>query len=118
MFNPASFILCHDGTGALQHVIAEVHNTHGERLAYDVFRDGDGPVYRGHADKQFYVSPFVGADARYEIRVAEHGERLQLAIHEYEGDALSLYARAAPRAAAAERPRAARAPRAGPRSSR
>ena len=94
VFNPASFILCHDGAGVLQHVIAEVHNTHGERLAYDVIREQAGPVYSGFADKQFYVSPFIGADARYQIRVAEHGDRVQLAIHEYEGEALSLYARA------------------------
>lgn len=94
VFNPASFILCHDAAGNLQHVIAEVHNTHGERLAYDVLREGPGPVYGGFADKQFYVSPFIGADARYHIRVAEQGDGVQLAIHEYEDDVLSLYARA------------------------
>lgn len=94
VFNPASFILCHDAEEQLQHVIAEVHNTHGERIAYDVLRDGDGPVYGGFADKQFYVSPFIGSEARYHIRVAEQGERVQLAIHEYEDDELSLYARA------------------------
>lgn len=95
VFNPASFILCHDGDGALQHVIAEVHNTHGERTAYDVVRERPGPVYGGFADKQFYVSPFIGSDARYHIRVAEQAGRIQLAIHEYEGDELTLYAQAA-----------------------
>ncbi len=95
VFNPASFILCHDADGALRHVIAEVHNTHGERIAYDVVSEAEGPVYSGFADKQFYVSPFIESDARYQIRVAEQTDRIQLSIHEYEGEELTLYARAA-----------------------
>jgi hypothetical protein len=94
IFNPASFILCHDATGTLRHVIAEVHNTHGERIGYDVVSERTGPVYAGFADKQFYVSPFIEGKARYHIRVSEQAGRTQLSIHEYEGDELTLYARA------------------------
>jgi DUF1365 family protein len=92
-FNPASFILCHDSSGTLRHVIAEVHNTHGERIAYDVPSEYAGPVYSGSVHKQLYVSPFIGESARYHIRVSEQGNRLQLSIHEYEDDELTLFAR-------------------------
>ena len=94
IFNPASFILCHDAAGTLRHVIAEVHNTHGERIAYDVLSERTGPVYSGFADKQFYVSPFIEGNARYHIRVIEQAGRLQLSIHEYEDDELTLFASA------------------------
>ena len=93
IFNPASFILCHDSSGTLRHVIAEVHNTHGERIAYDVPSEYAGPVYSGSVHKQLYVSPFIGESARYHIRVSEQGNRLQLSIHEYEDDELTLFAR-------------------------
>ncbi|MDA0353860.1 MAG: DUF1365 domain-containing protein [Chloroflexi bacterium] len=94
IFNPASFILCHDRTGVLRHVIAEVHNTHGERIAYDVIAERDSRVYSGFADKQLYVSPFIGSQARYHIRVLDEPGRLLISIHEYEDDELTLFARA------------------------
>ena len=34
VFNPLSIFWCHDRDGQLRHVIAEVHNTYGERHAY------------------------------------------------------------------------------------
>ena len=34
VFNPASFYLCRDRSGALRVVVVEVHNTHGERHQY------------------------------------------------------------------------------------
>jgi len=100
VFNPVSFYLCHDAVGRLVHVLAEVSNTHGERSVYDFPPEasGDGGtegagVYRSSAGKRMYVSPFIDGDARYELRVHERGEALTIAIHEFEGDDLVLYAR-------------------------
>ncbi len=63
-FNPLSVFWCHDRTGALECVVAEVHNTYGERHCYLLRPDADG---RAGADKAFYVSPFFAVDGRYEM---------------------------------------------------
>jgi len=100
VFNPVSFFLCHevghevgndakgDSVGALRHVIAEVHNTHGERELYDFAPDdsSDARVFRSSAEKRFYVSPYIGARARYELSVVERGDELAIALHESETD--------------------------------
>lgn len=63
-FNPLSVFWCHDRTGALACVVAEVHNTYGERHCYLLRPDASG---RAGADKAFYVSPFFAVDGRYEM---------------------------------------------------
>lgn len=99
VFNPVSFYLCRDadgtgGAGALRLVIAEVHNTHGDREVYDFLpTDAGGPVFRGVQDKRMYVSPFIAPDARYELLAWEDGDRLAITIREAEGDEAALFAR-------------------------
>jgi DUF1365 family protein len=63
-FNPLSVFWCHDRTGVLECVVAEVHNTYGERHCYLLRPDADGCA---GADKAFYVSPFFAVDGRYEM---------------------------------------------------
>jgi uncharacterized protein len=63
-FNPLSVFWCYDCDGALVAVVAEVHNTYGERHCYLVCPDARG---RAEADKAFYVSPFFAVDGRYEM---------------------------------------------------
>lgn len=89
VFNPVSFVLAHDADGTLVHVVAEVHNTHGEREVYDFSPEAPGPVFRSSAMKRMYVSPFIGAAARYDLAVAEAGDRLSIAIRETETDGVS-----------------------------
>lgn len=64
VFNPLSVFWCHDRDGALQHVVAEVHNTYGERHAY-LLPPADLPVV---AAKNFYVSPFNDINGYYLVR--------------------------------------------------
>ena len=46
VFNPVSFYLCHDASGTLRAVLAEVHNTHGDRKVYEFLPlGGRGPVF-------------------------------------------------------------------------
>lgn len=93
VFNPVSFYLCRDAERRLVHVIAEVHNTHGDRELYDFAPAAAGAVFRSTATKRMYVSPFIAPDARYELNVSDLPDRLVLSIREFEGDALTLYAR-------------------------
>jgi hypothetical protein len=92
VFNPVSFYLIHDGEGAMHHVVAEVHNTHGERHVYDLAKDAASGTYRSGADKRFYVSPFIDMDARYEFICRERGGDVYLRIDEFAGDELFFQA--------------------------
>ncbi len=93
VFNPVSFYLCRDREDVLRLVLAEVHNTHGEREVYEFTPvGGDGPVFKGLADKRMYVSPFIEPTARYELQLWESEDRLTITIREHEGDASTLFA--------------------------
>ena len=87
VFNPLTVYWCHgpdeaDGAGELaagelRAVVAEVHNTHGERHCYLLRPDPDG---LDRVDKAFYVSPFFTVDGRYDIRCPEPGEQVDVSI--------------------------------------
>jgi DUF1365 family protein len=76
-FNPLTVYWCHDASGALQCVIAEVHNTYRQRHCYLLRTDADG---RAEVAKEFYVSPFYPVDGRYRMSLPEPGKRLALTI--------------------------------------
>ena len=76
-FNPLSVFWCHDRTGALECVVAEVHNTYGERHCYLLRPDADG---RAGADKAFYVSPFFAVDGRYEMTFTDPAVQDELRV--------------------------------------
>jgi DUF1365 family protein len=69
-FNPLTVFWCHDRAGALAGVVAEVHNTYGERHCYLLRPDADGGA---RADKAFYVSPFFAVDGHYEMTFTDPG---------------------------------------------
>ena len=81
-FNPVSFYFCFEPGGEkVQAVVAEVTNTPwGERHAYVLERDGDGPVLSERLPKEFHVSPFLAMDGDYEWRVSEPNGSLQVHI--------------------------------------
>jgi DUF1365 family protein len=65
-FKPVSFWYCHQANGELAAILAEVHNTFGERHCYLL----DAPRY-GHtqqARKVFHVSPFCAVEGHYRFR--------------------------------------------------
>ena len=71
VFNPVTFWFCHDGEGQLRAVLAEVHNTFGERHNYLLHRDDHGPLRDGErltARKVFHVSPFCAVEGEYRFR--------------------------------------------------
>ena len=77
VFNPLSLFWCHDPSGALVCVVAEVHNTYGQRHRYLLRTDDAGRV---DTEKEFYVSPFYPVDGYYRMSLPEPGERLAVTI--------------------------------------
>ncbi|MFF0633253.1 DUF1365 domain-containing protein [Nocardia sp. NPDC004151] len=75
VFNPLTVYWCHDANGTLRWVIAEVHNTYGERHRYVAPARPEAIVA-----KEFYVSPFTPAAGRYRLRAPEPTDRLRVAI--------------------------------------
>lgn len=83
VFNPVSFWLCHDETGALRMVIAEVSNTFGDRHSYLCHRDDLGPLTpedRVSARKIFHVSPFQPVEGGYVFRFDIRQDRIGIWI--------------------------------------
>jgi DUF1365 family protein len=82
-FNPVSFWLCHDGSGALIAVLAEVNNTFGERHCY-LCRKSNGTAIESDddlvAEKVFHVSPFLPVDGEYRFRFVERADRVSIKI--------------------------------------
>ena len=76
VFNPLSIFWCHDRDGQLRHVIAEVHNTYGERHAY-LLPQADLPVVTA---KQFYVSPFNPVDGYYLVRAPRPDTEVDITV--------------------------------------
>jgi uncharacterized protein len=77
VFNPLTVYWCHDPAGLLECVVAEVHNTYGERHCYVLHTDQAG---RADTAKEFYVSPFYGVDGWYRMALPEPGPRLALTV--------------------------------------
>jgi DUF1365 family protein len=76
VFNPLSVFWCHDRDGRLRHVVAEVHNTYGERHAY-LLPPADLPVVTA---KNFYVSPFLQVDGYYLVHAPLPGNDVDITV--------------------------------------
>ncbi|MEU0404309.1 DUF1365 domain-containing protein [Streptomyces sp. NPDC006197] len=89
VFNPLTLYWCHDRTQRLICVVAEVHNTYGQRHCYLLHPDEHG---RDEVAKDFYVSPFFDVTGTYRMRVPLPGDRLDLTVQLRHGDARPLTA--------------------------
>jgi len=79
-FNPVSFYFCHDRSGQLNAIVAEITNTPWkERHAYVLdCREQTGPDYRFDFDKSFHVSPFMSMDTGYDWRFRIEPDRIDV----------------------------------------
>lgn len=71
VFNPVSFWFCHDRSGALIAVLAEVNNTFGGTHSYLLHNPTGVPLADGQelqASKVFHVSPFCVVEGTYRFR--------------------------------------------------
>lgn len=64
VFDPLSVFWCFDAESALVCIVAEVHNTYGERQVYLLRPDPSGVAT---ADKALHVSPFFDVSGHYEL---------------------------------------------------
>ena len=65
-FKPVSFWYCHRQDQSLAAIVAEVHNTFGERHCYLLHEPKWGIT--AQADKVFHVSPFCDVSGHYQFR--------------------------------------------------
>lgn len=77
VFNPLTVYWCHDAEGDPLCVVAEVHNTYGERHCYLLRPD---ERWWAQADKELYVSPFFEVAGHYRLRLPPPDERLSLTV--------------------------------------
>ncbi len=89
VFNPVSFFLCYRQEEEPEILIAEVHNTFGERHLYVMNRE-DRRTPKGfisfRADKDFHVSPFLDREGVYYFRVKEENKKLSILIDLHQDD--------------------------------
>ncbi len=89
VFDPISVFWCYDSGGALACVVAEVHNTYGERHAYLLHPDQAGTAV---TDKSFYVSPFFDVSGTYELRFTLRPELVATTVTLRRHDAVAFSA--------------------------
>ena len=77
VFNPLTVFWCQRADGTMAAVIAEVHNTYGQRHAYLLHPDGRG---RAETGKDFYVSPFLPVAGQYRLHLPEPAGTLRLSV--------------------------------------
>ena len=72
-FKPVSFWYCHDLSGELRAIVAEVNNTFGERHCYLLDKPQWGVEQT--ANKVFHVSPFCSVEGQYRFRFMRTANR-------------------------------------------
>jgi DUF1365 family protein len=85
VFDPLTTYFCFDAAGRLEGVLAEVHNTYGERHCYPLAVEGGATA---RVDKEFYVSPFFAVEGRYDIRTRITEDQVAVAISLTQNDAV------------------------------
>lgn len=86
VFNPLSIYYCYDGEKCLFAIIYEVKNTFGEQHSYVLAvppQSTKSERFHQRCDKNFYVSPFIQAEANYRFSLKEPGSNLDVRISEY-----------------------------------
>lgn len=92
VFNPVSFWYCHDRSGQLIAILAEVNNTFGGTHSYLLHRRGE-PLADGaemRAEKLFHVSPFneVAGGYRFRFQLERSVQLCRIDYDDAEGELL------------------------------
>ena len=93
VFNPLSIYFCYRRDGSLAALVHEVKNTFGEQHFYVLPPSAapSGAVTQA-CDKDFFVSPFLEQDLRYEFNVTPPGARAVVAMVVKRGAEVALTA--------------------------
>ena len=89
VFNPVSFWLCRDQRGDLRAILAEVHNTFGERHTYICAHDDNRPITKNDVldgKKVFHVSPFLEREGHYAFRFETEGGKFGAWVNYFDAD--------------------------------
>ena len=89
VFDPLSVFWCYDSARTLVCVVAEVHNTYGERHAYLLRPDEAGVSV---TDKELYVSPFFDVSGTYGLKFTLTPDRVSATVILRRQDALAFSA--------------------------
>jgi len=83
VFNPVSFVVCRGADDVPLAVIADVHNTFGQRHAYVLPAAAASAPGRWAAKKVFHVSPFFTLDGTYQfaLRFAADAVDVRIDLH-------------------------------------
>jgi uncharacterized protein len=93
VFNPLSIYYCHHADGTLRAMLYEVSNTFGEWHSYLIpVPEGAPDIVQQSCAKEFYVSPFMAMDCRYEFRLSPPDERLAVYIRQTDRSGPILHA--------------------------
>ena len=84
VFNPLTTYFCFDVEDRLEGILAEVHNTYGERHCYPL--PASTASTGSEVRKSFYVSPFFAVEGRYDIRARLTATDVAVAISLTQGD--------------------------------
>ena len=115
VFDPLTTYFCFDEHGDLEGVLAEVHNTYGERHCYPLAVEPRSAGTRTSTEKSFYVSPFFAVEGRYDITTSLGEDRVAVAISLTSPDGNKLFTGSVQgRLAPATRPRTLRSVAANP----
>jgi len=92
VFNPLSIYFCHGPDQALRAILYEVSNTFGEQHSYLIPVSGRAGVVSQSCAKEFYVSPFMAMEGRYEFRLSPPGEKIAVTIRQSDRQGPILHA--------------------------
>ncbi len=90
VFDPLTTYFCLNERGELEGVLAEVHNTYGERHCYPLSVAQPSPA-RATTEKTFYVSPFFAVEGRYDITTRLSDDQVAVAISLTAPDGATLF---------------------------
>lgn len=97
VFNPLTLYFCYLPNGNLHAILYEVSNTFKERHTYiipvgaETYDEKSGSVLQSCA-KEFYVSPFMPMDCRYNFKIEPPQDNLVVRIEEEDSEGLLLIA--------------------------
>lgn len=95
VFNPLTTYFCFDAEDRLEGILAEVHNTYGERHCYPLAADPPPPctgagtqplALKTAVEKAFYVSPFFAVEGRYDVKARLDDEAVAVSISLTQGE--------------------------------
>ncbi len=86
-FNPVSFYYCFDTEGKPLCAVPEVGNTFGELKPFFIGKESmEEGIFKARIQKDFYVSPFIDHDAKFDFQLHVPGESLSIKIDDYKDE--------------------------------